>query len=269
MATLTPIEISTLSDYMRFLEQQTDIRWYRGCSDASYELTPSLYRHPQLINDASKLFEQEFNILKRFKQRSVPYIGSVLNYSDSLSILFIMQHYRVPTRLLDWTENPHIALYFALTDAKYQKSADGPQYEKDVAVWVLDPVKWNQKALDVEPSPGVISPPDEELLNGYLPGETTKYRKPEPVALFGVYNSPRIVSQRGVFTLFGTSTKPMEKSYIDNAYPQDSLIKLIIKKENIKDMLDALTRIGITDSVVFPDLEGLAKELKRHFGYWV
>lgn len=268
MPTLSTKNIESLSDYMNFVEGQIDSRWYRGCSDASYELVPSLYRHPQLT-DAEKLFRQEFEILKRFKQRSIPYIGSSLHENDDLSILFIMQHFGVPTRLLDWTENPYTALYFALANAKYMKSNKQPAYQTDVAIWVLDPITWNGKALDFEPSPGIISPPDEELLNGYLPSGKSTYRKSEPIALFGVYNSPRIVAQRGVFTLFGANIKPMEESYQNNDYPGDCLLKLVIKKEYIKVMLDSLTRIGITDSVVFPDLEGLAKELKRYFGYWV
>lgn len=266
MPTLTIKNFASLTEYMGFVEKQTDIRWYRGCGDSSYELIPSLYRHPGLT-DASSLYEKEFEILKRFKQRSIPYIVSDWRWNDDLSILFIMQHYRVPTRLLDWTENPYIALYFALTGAEYKKVAAEPEYETDAAVWVLSPSLWNQKALDEEPSPGIVSPPDDNHLNGYKPGSS--YRKPEPIALYGVYNSLRIVAQKGVFTLFGNRIRPMEKSYIDNDYPQDCLIKLIIKKEHIKDMLGVLVRTGITDSVVFPDLEGLAKELKRQYGYWV
>jgi hypothetical protein len=269
MATLITRNIDSLTRYIAFIEQQEGIRWYRGCGVASYGLIPSLYRHPQLI-DPSLLLEREVEILKRFKLRSIPYVGkNVLTVSEPLSILFLMQHYRVPTRLLDWTENPYIALYFALTEAIYKKSDTGPQYVRNVAVWVLDPILWNGKALNLEPSPGIISPPNDYLLNGYLPSDDIKYRKPEPVALYGDYNSPRIVAQRGVFTLFGNIIKPMENLYIDNDYPQDCLIKLIIRKVNIKEMLGVLGRTGITDSVVFPDLEGLAKELKRQFGYWV
>jgi hypothetical protein len=266
MPTLTVENFASLSEYIAFVERQTDNLWYRGVGDSGYELKPSLYRHPELT-DASLLYEKEFEILKKFKQRSIPYIERDLRGSEDLSILFIMQHYRVPTRLLDWTENPYIGLYFALTEAKYKKVKTEPEYETDAAVWVLSPSLWNQRALDEEPSPGIISPPDDDHLNGYKPG--SPYRKPEPIALYGDYNSSRIVAQKGVFTLFGNRTRPMEQSYIVNDYPQDSLRKLIFKKEHIKKILNVLIRTGITDSVVFPDLEGLAKELKRQFGYWV
>ena len=199
----------------------------------------------------------------------MPYLSNPLKEDEDLNSLFLMQHFGVPTRLLDWTENPYIALYFALTGAHYEKNESQANYTTDAAIWMLDPNQWNGKALGFDPPPGVVSPPDNELLNGYLPSSSTKRRKPEPVALYGVHNSPRIVAQRGVFTLFGTNVKPMEQSYVDNDYPQDCLVKIGIDKNCIRDMLYALVKIGFTDSVVFPDLPGLSKEIKRQFGYWV
>ena len=117
-----------------------------------------------------------------------------------------MQHCGVPTRLLDWTENPYIALYFALATAKRD---DTDKYLTDAAIWVLDPV--NSKALDFDKPVGIITPPDDELLNGYLPSKGPTRRKPEAVALYGAHNSPRIVAQRGTFCLFGASVKAMEQ----------------------------------------------------------
>jgi FRG domain-containing protein len=266
--TLTEKEVTSISDYMGFVEGQTDTRWYRGSGDSSHTLTPSLYRHPKL-KDAASLFKHEFEILKRFKQRSIPYLSSPLKENDDLSSLFLMQHFGVPTRLLDWTENPYIALYFALSDAIYEKTSTGPVYKADAAIWVLSPIAWNGKALDFDPPVGIVSPPQEEVLNGYQPAETVAYRKPEPIALYGLHNSPRIVAQRGMFTLFGTNIRPMEEAYINNNYPQDCLVKLIIEKGRVGTLLESLLRIGITDSVVYPDLPGLAKEIKREFGFWV
>jgi hypothetical protein len=77
------------------------------------------------------------------------------------------------------------------------------------------------------------------------------------------------VAQKGVFVLFGTRTDPMERAYKENGYPEDCLIKVEIKRDHVGDMLDSLINIGITDSVVYPDLSGLAVEIKRHFGFWV
>ena len=51
-----------------------------------------------------------------------------------LELLFFMQHYSVPTRLLDWTMNPFIALYFGVAGAEFDD--DTGEYKEDAAVWI-------------------------------------------------------------------------------------------------------------------------------------
>jgi len=89
----------------------------------------------------------------------------------------------------------------------------------------------------------------------------------KPVAIFGTHNSPRIVAQRGVFTVFGKKVQPMEKTYVDEKYKQDCLMKIVFPSNKISNLLQSLTSIGITDSVVYPDLEGLGKEVMRFFKF--
>jgi len=60
----------------------------------------------------------------------------------------------------------------------------------------------------------------------------------------------------------------METTYIEKGYPQDSLEKLLIPIDQINGLLKSLMRIGITDSVVYPDLDGLALEIRREFGFF-
>jgi len=57
---------------------------------------------------------------------------------DEWDWIFLMQHYRAPTRLLDWSESPLVALYFALVD-KLQEDSDG-------ALWCMDPIALNRIA---------------------------------------------------------------------------------------------------------------------------
>src|SRR5687767_11832697 len=84
---------------------------FRGNSRASHGLIPTLYRHPS-IRSIDELRKLERQLMTRFRQRSIPYRSRDL--IDDWEALFFMQHYGVPTRLLDWTENPSIALHFAL-----------------------------------------------------------------------------------------------------------------------------------------------------------
>jgi hypothetical protein len=110
--------------------------WYRGCAQSNYKLLPSLYRHKTTtaIADLSRL---ESQLMTRFRQRSIPMHSRSLQ--DNWDALYFMQHYRVPTRLLDWTENPFVALYFAVISRFRSSGARRPLKPRhDAAVWVLD-----------------------------------------------------------------------------------------------------------------------------------
>lgn len=271
VTTLTKEKISTLKQFSSFLERQLpkscdNTLWFRGTGRESFTLKPSIHRHP-LISLPEKIIELETKIIDRFNQRSVPFLSRPLDKKDDWDVLFFMQHYRIPTRLLDWTENPFIALYFALTSAPYDIVAKKRIYVDDAAVWVLDPILWNRESLkDYTYNEGILSV-ENAFVDSFKPRTVFGNIRENPVGIFGTHNSPRIVSQRGVFTIFGKKIKSMEATYIDDNFPQDSLIKLILPKNKIISLLDSLISIGITDSVVYPDLEGFATEVKRFFKF--
>src|SRR4051794_32372081 len=120
---LQEISVNTLKEFSSFIEDQVqksvdNLLWYRGSGKASYNLSPSIHRHPAIL-DSNGVIELEKQILNRFMQRSIPFLPRELKKDDVLDVLFFMQHYGVPSRLLDWTENPFIALYFSLTSAPF------------------------------------------------------------------------------------------------------------------------------------------------------
>jgi hypothetical protein len=109
--------------------------------------------------------------------------------------------------------------------------------------------------------------PDDDALKGYKPVPSFAGMHNQPVALYGAHNSGRIVAQQGVFTIFGRDTTPMEKVFIQGGFPEQSLMKISIPKSVISTLRAAVLGHGITESVVFPDLEGLASETRRVFGF--
>ena len=233
----------------------------------SHELKPSLYRHK-----GSKTIEAfislEKHLLSRFQQKSIPFHSRSLN--DPWEWLFLMQHYGVPTRLLDWSESPLMALFFAVTSAHHSLNSGGrPVFKDDASVWFLAPELWNKRAIKLKSFEGSVLTTDDTNAAAYKPTGDLSMMKDLPIAIYGAHNSQRIVAQRGVFVCFGKDTRPMEKMYEQETFPSDCLIRVVLKKRHLPQMYEALKRHGLTDSVVFPDLDGLAREIKREYSFEV
>ena len=258
--------IETLGEFLAFLESMPgaprQTRWYRGCSTPSHPLLPALFRHPTKQGNAEELILLEKDLLTWFKRRSVLYLARGLH---DWEYLFYMQHYRVPTRLLDWTENPLIALYFALTRAVRKPARE----RSDAAVWVLEPDVWNGKALEDMGYPQEVPSAGDEALNAYVPLIPLEQMRESPVAMHAAHCMPRMVAQRGTFVMFGRDMRPMETIYSSGGFSRQALLKLVIPAPRVAGMLDWLIAFGITDSVVFPDLEGVSMEARRQFGFEV
>jgi hypothetical protein len=266
MPNLDVIEVRSLSGYTKVIaSKSTELMWYRGAGLSSHALVPSLYRHPKIAS-SSELLALETQLLTRFRERAQPMVGRQLP-EDKLEMLFLMQHHGMPTRLLDWSENAFIALFFALSTA--ERDAAGEAIGQS-CVWVLKPVSWNKTVqAHITYSGEPFSVGDSRLTNGYVEVGDGAALMEKPVAVYGVHNSPRIVSQRGVFTLFGSSTASMESHYELGAFPQDSMIKIEVRGRYQSALFKELTDAGVMDSTVYPDLDGLARELKRSTGYGV
>lgn len=260
-----------LSEYIALVEKLQrragHALWFRGIGRVGNLLVPSLYRHPK-VKSHSDLCVLERQLMTRFRQRALPYHSR--NLSDDWEALFFMQHYGLPTRLLDWTENPLTGLHFALMSAPSKSSANLTlKYTKPAAVWILDPVAWNQAALKHVSYTGGPLAPGDEALKGYSAEAIATAINTHPVALFGAHNSARIVAQQGVFTIFGTNRDSMETLVKDGTLPAKVLACVVIPPSRIGTIRKSLLNQGITESAIFPDLEGLARETKRHFGFEV
>ena len=209
--------------------------WFRGAGKATYRLLPSLYRHPSRTSSVD-LQNLENQLLIRFRQRSLPYHSRDL--SDDWEALFFMQHYGVPTRLLDWTENPLTGLHFALMSAhSTNKPYQTASYSNSAAVWILNPVKWNKAALTRLSYTGEPLSTGDEPLKGYSPRATPAETPTLPVAMYGTHNSARIVAQQGVFTIFGTNRAPMEDLAQTGAFPSGALFRVIVPPGRIQRVI--------------------------------
>jgi hypothetical protein len=271
MSKLKTKSVQTLKEYISLVERLRGKRkgplWYRGCGKVSHELKPSLYRH-KVSTSIEDFMRLEKLLLARFQQRSIPFHSRSL--ANSWEWLFLMQHYGVPTRLLDWSESPLMALFFAVTLAQHSINSRGrPVFKNDASIWLLDPEQWNKRAVELKSFTGSVLTTDDPNAGAYKPIGDISTMKSLPIAIYGAHNSQRIVAQRGVFVCFGKDTRPMEVMYKSERFRADCLMKLVIKKGKLPHMYEALKRHGLTDSVAFPDLDGLSREIKREYSFEV
>jgi hypothetical protein len=272
MSTVPEEHPQSFRDFVALVERLqgsgSRILWFRGSGKVTHQLLPTLYRHRKQRRVAD-LEILERAIMTRFRQRSIPFLTRSL--ANDWDMLFFMQHYGIPTRLLDWTENPFIGLYFAVTSAPFSgKVKNGKtvlSFSADAAVWILDPVAWNHHALRHQGFDRGILTPDDEALQSYKPLTKFSDMNVQAVGIYGAHNSPRIAAQRGAFTIFGQSTKAMNQTYESEGFPGSCLLKVVLKRAVLPKMRASILKHGITESVVFPDLEGLAKEIKRSFEF--
>jgi hypothetical protein len=277
MTALTTHDVSTLTVYMQKVTQSLvgtgNSSWFRGVGQSSnHKLIPNIFRHPSYAT-IDEFLKSEREMLDLFRDRSIMFRQPQMAFSDDkeLDTLVVMQHFGVPTRLLDWTENPFVALYFALTSARMNYSLSPPDFDDDAAVWILNPAEWNYQSRGQRPSDRCIFSLDNQSVSYYKPQVATNINGaniPGPVvAVYGRPNNARVVAQRGMFTLFGHDIHSLEDQYTASTYAANILTKLIIPKASIDPLLRQLAAIGFTDSTIFPDLAGVALEIKRQFGF--
>lgn len=213
--------------------------WWRGQANIEWSVRPSLYRRG---------FEsKENNINSRFRLMARARYNNCPSQNDAFSWLFLMQHYGLPTRLLDWSESPLIALFFALGTEQYD--------DRDAAIWALSPMDLN---LQESKASRIFSPGSKDLRQlGY---EAFVINRDNPdtrlLALLTEQFDPRHMMQQSVFTIHGRSS-PL------NELPEASnyMAKIRIPKEAKQAFRQILDLFGISRHVLFPDLENLAREL--------
>lgn len=225
--------------------------WFRGHGNADWKLEPGWYRLGSRGEGLGEKWYSEQELMMQFKLLAPRYVHNVqILPSTDWEWLFLMQHYGLPTRLLDWTKSALIGLYFALRDNKGKS---------DAAVWMLNPWWLNKQSLSKFEIPAANDP----RVADWGPLNTGSELKVSlPVAIEPVHASPRISNQRGVFTIHGTQRRVLEKlSAVDEA----QLVKFTIAAEHVSGMLRDLRIAGVSETTVFQELDGLSRDIKSGF----
>lgn len=244
---MTFATITSIQDLLAELAKDNDgyqgSTWYRGQSSFAWQLTPGYFR----INGAPP----ESTLIKRFKQSAAMLVDK--SPKNSFDWLFLMQHYGVPTRLLDWSESPLIALYFAVSDHHQHPNTDA-------ALWSLRPSELNKNASinDSDEEFYIPSFEDEWLQNYSVEIISQNSRtKLKPLATIATRNNPRIQAQHGVFTIHHNDQIPIE-----NVGDSSHVKKYKIPSEFRKSISDQLTILGFTKFQLFPELASIGDIIK-------
>ena len=214
--------------------------WYRGQSSFTWSLLPSFFRN------TFKTTEQ--SLLLKFRQNATMLIERPAN--NSFEWMFLMQHYGVPTRLLDWTESPLVALYFCVNS----------DHDSDSALWVLKPSELNKHSnIDAKLEDGyLLSFQDEELQSYTIESLiSSEHLQLLPLATIAIRNNSRIQAQLGTFTIHHNKRIPIEE--VENG---SHVYKLRIKKEQKDALRKELRLLGFSQFQLFPELSSVGETLK-------
>jgi hypothetical protein len=213
---------------------------------------------PSLVRIGCSSRETEDEIREEFAIRAPALSRFEPMPTDDWDLYFLMQHYGAPTRLLDWTESPLIALYFALRD--------NPGHY-DSCVWMLEPYELNRRIVRKKevfsPSAPGANPKDRSRVAPWLPPRWTMTRLPnDPIAIFPTHIARRISSQRSCFTVHGSSANGFDQF----AKGKHACVKrIVVPAHAVLDTKLELLNSGIDDTTIFPDLEGLGRSLATRY----
>jgi hypothetical protein len=248
---VTPPEVDPQSGRRR------DYSVYRGDSDVKRPLLTSLDKLGGISPPHTKAHLEE-HILRNFIRYSRPYLPQP--YANDWELLVIAQHHGLPTRLLDWTYSPLVAANFATL---------GSHPGGNRVIWKLNwkqvhehfklrPIAFLVQDLDrVLKEKGISSPWD--LFNAAGTRESAFACMLEPPAL-----DSRIVVQSATFTLCSDKTKSFDRILSEHGL-QSALRRFVIPGDKVDLIRDQLDLCGMDERRLFPDLDGVAAEMKRYY----
>jgi hypothetical protein len=235
---LEEIEVSSLTE---FIDQVTrpagsSMRVYRGVTDrVRHKLIPSVGRL-ETLPGSDVAYEKE--ILRRFKFRGRSKLK--VEPKNDWEWLALAQHYGLPTRLIDWTSSPLVAAYFA---TKPEIGIDGrllPCNKNGGAIYVFETAEYIDTGRNADPfdhSTGLF---------------------------YTSFLSDRMAGQWGLFTVQRDPAK--ELSSDDRA---TRIYKIVFTDRVASDIQKSLYLLGVREGLLFPDLDGIAADIRAEFCFTV
>jgi hypothetical protein len=225
--------------------------YFRGEPSTSDSLQPSIGRvHHYLGKALTFTPEQERDLLHRFRRHAYEFFHRVPTDWESL---FLARHYGLPTRLLDWTSNPLVALHFA---SWFERDTTEYADERGTALKVRVNVNGTVWAIQRRGN----EDKDLDVFGRHSPLKVKGIK-----LVYPFYPTRRMTAQSGIFTLHGEPWANVV-SCAGKRFPEKDLDirrlrRWIVPHQHKAAIVVALERMAINSRTLFPDLDGLAKGL--------
>lgn len=289
MSELPINNVSELLNILKILESYFEDEFgkkaffiYRGHPSVEYKLIPSIFRKFKQEDDKHEYWKyslsNENEMYMHFIKEAKLYIKNIDDNTNEgyLEWMVYAQHFGVPTRLLDFTNNPLVALYFACSKEE----------NKDGAIWIINLINYKKihsKVLKSESNLNEYTTKSEliyevisELKNGTL--NCSKF----PIQFIPYYLDERMSTQASSFLLWGQDERPFEdmiekENYINissakngvsieyEGKSEEFILKILIPHEKKKTILEELDLLGVNPKSIFPGLDGIGKYIENYY----
>nr|WP_256667192.1 FRG domain-containing protein [Pseudomonas sp. 8O] len=250
------------------------VLFYRGHGDSKYTLAPSIFRNSGWVTNEHVMFHE----------LALRCPGDFHNSKSTFNSLVKMQHYSLPTRLLDITSNPLIALYFACAGSQSEegevivfsvKKSNIKYYDSDTVSVVSNISRMHSSfAIPEEADPSKFNKLQEvDSLVREIQREKPYFEpriKPEDIntvlCVKPILDNPRIIKQDGAFFLFGMGKdKTIPAEIPNNLLVSKDKNRLLIPSHNKSKILKQLELLGVSRSSIFPEIEHVANFIKESY----
>lgn len=261
--------VGSVKTFLQKLEQikysEEEALFFRGHADFRYSPTPSIYRDSSWIKNEDKLFRE---LILRCP-------NDFAQVNSTFQTLVKMQHYSLPTRLLDITTNPLIALFFACTSAEENgevlvfktPKTEIKYYDSDTAS-ILSNLSKLKHDLKFEK----IGTRTLESLAREVRKEKSNFESNikqsdlnSVICVKPMLDNPRIIKQDGAFLLFGINQKEPGPADIPKNFIPSDTERLIINNKEKNRILSQLELLGISNGTIFPEIENVASHIKKSY----
>jgi hypothetical protein len=260
--------INSLAEFVRELatfksSAKTEQLWFRGHSKVTdYKLVPAVGRpfsfNGKTVTHLTSPVEEQ--LLLRFRLRAYSTVGRAMNAWEAM---FLARHHGLPTRLLDWTASPLVALFFSCSN----------NLKDDGRLWAIEK---DLRIKDLLDGINLLSEGQETPFKMYQERRTKSSRSKTTddaiKIVHPVFNSARLVAQSGVFTFHSNPLRPIE-DYVGETFRGKRLdfsrvFYWDVPKNAKAKIIQALSDLGISRRTLFPDFDGLARGLWEMSVLW-